>query len=288
MPVRAPEASPLLPQSSPHAEQQMSDVRLVTGAGQFEWVWTAIASGHHNAVRAAPSNFDISGVHPRYGSVLTAFLQGLLNLEGAFVTEGDRRSRAKELVSELGRRGARPDQVIPCANILVKGLQRNWRLAGDITAMQAVIQIRNDLLSSKFEDMDNDGEDSTLEDSVKTMSDLIDRYSEMISTGGHAVPRASIPEAVVNIWERFLEDGASSGDVEIVAPDGAPESKLASGHPQGTCSRPLGTAVGGLACAGRYALFRDARRCEEGGSCRRFPPCRGALPLSALHRLHAE
>lgn len=195
----------------------MSEVRFIAGGGQFEWVWLAIASGDAQALRAAPAAFDVAGTHPRYGSVLTAFLQGLLNLEGNFIAEGDRRSRAKELVNELARRGARPDQVIPCANMTIRGLYRSWRLTGDITPMQVVIQIRNDLTKWTFE---HEEEDVTVEESIKAAADLITKFSEMIAGGCREVPRTSIPDAVLAIWERFLED-ATSADVEIITPEGA-------------------------------------------------------------------
>mmetsp|Transcript_2148 Transcript_2148/g.5285 ORF Transcript_2148/g.5285 Transcript_2148/m.5285 type:complete len:468 (+) Transcript_2148:68-1471(+) len=200
-------------------------VQTVIGAGASEWVWAAIAAGDVTAVRAAPTSFDICGIHVRYGSVLTAFLQGLLNLEGRFVVGDACRPRiARELVEELGRRGARPDAVISCANIEVKGLYRSWRLTGDITPLQALIQIRNDLAQVKFEsDPPSAAEDEAgAEGDAGLLSELIDRYAYLAATSGTSSQgRVRVPDVVVQLWERCLADGAAEdADLSLVSPDG--------------------------------------------------------------------
>eukprot|EP00928_Gymnodinium_smaydae_P091015 TRINITY_DN74718_c0_g1_i1.p1 TRINITY_DN74718_c0_g1~~TRINITY_DN74718_c0_g1_i1.p1 ORF type:complete len:437 (-),score=77.36 TRINITY_DN74718_c0_g1_i1:18-1328(-) len=195
----------------------------VMGAGPEEWVWTAIASGDLSAVRAAPQTFDVGALHPRYGSVLTAFLQALLNLEGRFI-EAYRERRARELVEELGRRGARPDLAIPNANVEVKGLYRDFRLVGNVTALQAVIQMRNDLVKYKFERTDvpegeEETEDAGVAGDIKILSNLVDRYAELASRPDQRAERSLIPNAVVGVWERCLADRAS-GDLTLVCSDG--------------------------------------------------------------------
>lgn len=183
------------------------------GAAVHEWVWAAVAAGDVTAVRAAPASFDINGLHPRYGTVLTAFLQALLNVEGRFAMESNMKGRIRELVEELGRRGARPDMVVPAASIEVRGLYRDWRFAGDVTAMQVVIQMRNDLIKVKFDE----GEDNAADD-AELLNEVIDRYAEFAARGPCAA-RVLVPEAVVNCWQRCLEDQAAA-DLVIVAPDG--------------------------------------------------------------------
>jgi len=195
-------------------------VQAVVGAGPHEWVWAAIAAGDLTAVRAAPASFDVAGFHPKYGSVLTAFLQGLLNLEGRFITEPSRARRAAELIDELGRRGARPDAIIPSANIEVKGLYQDWRLTGDVTPMQAVIEMRDGLLKRKFEsEALEDGAGEGAGDDGEILNGIIDKFAEIAARSGPAITRALIPEPVVGIWERCLEDG-STADVALVSPDG--------------------------------------------------------------------
>jgi len=197
--------------------------RSILGGGSLEWVWAAIASGDLSAVRAAPPCFDMGSVHPLYGSVLTAFLPALLGLEGRFLEGGggDRARLMLDIVEELGNRGARPDAVIPSADIVVKGLYQDWRLRGDLTPMQAVIQMRNDLLRYKFthpppsaEDCDGASSDASV------LSRLIDRYAALSAQAGSIrAERSLVPEAVVQTWERCWQD-RSSADVDLVSPDG--------------------------------------------------------------------
>eukprot|EP00927_Polykrikos_kofoidii_P017259 TRINITY_DN17840_c0_g1_i1.p1 TRINITY_DN17840_c0_g1~~TRINITY_DN17840_c0_g1_i1.p1 ORF type:complete len:318 (+),score=66.47 TRINITY_DN17840_c0_g1_i1:148-1101(+) len=205
----------------------MTAKQTVVGGGAHDWVWSAIASGDVVAVRAAPSSFDIWGIHPRYGSVLTCFLQGLLNLEGRFVSGSAPRSAlAREIVEELGRRGARPDAVIPSANFEVKGLYKSWRLAGDITALQAVIHIRNDIAASKFESDSasrTDDFEKTADDDAEMLNDLVDRYAALAAVAGGRPTknRTSVPDAVLDLWERCYAAGAATdADVALVSPNG--------------------------------------------------------------------
>lgn len=216
---------------------------LLTGGGLHEWVWSAIAGGDLALVRAAPANFNANDMHPRYGNVFTAFLQPLLNCEGRWVFDEEPRKRlVLDLVNELGRRGARPDAMIPSANFEVKGMYRDWKIVGDTTALQATIQIRNDLLQyiaeggceklcESGEKVDGPKEDmyslteEGVEKDVGIMNELIDRYAEIMATGQCGVStfasRSRTPNATINIWERCLHD-ADSADVAIVSPDGTP------------------------------------------------------------------
>jgi len=194
----------------------------IVGGGPDEWVWSAIAAGDVAVVRAAPTGFDACGIHPRYGSVLTAFLQALLNLEGRFLQEAHNRGRrAKDLIEELGRRGARPDLVIQSASFEVKSLYRDWRITGDVTAMQVVTQMRNDLLRCRYEDLTDRSEDDaeSADADAGILTELIERYAELAVQNGRSMPRSLIPDAVVDTWERCLKDRASA-DVDLVSPDG--------------------------------------------------------------------
>lgn len=212
----------------------------LTGGGFYEWVWAAIAGGDLALVRSTPANFDVNAVHPRYGNVFTAFLQPLLNCEGRWILDEENRKRlVLELVSELGRRGARPDAIIPSANFEVKGIYSDWRISGDITALQATIQIRNDLLRVWFEGRCDkfypDGEDGDTKEftcnadegaerDVSIMNCLIDRYADIMATGpcgvGPFASRSRTPNVTIALWERCLRDGFAA-DVAIASPDGS-------------------------------------------------------------------
>jgi len=188
------------------------------GAGPSEWIWSAIAAGDVPVLRAAPSTFCAQSTHPRYGSVLTAFLQGVLNLEGRFATDHDRMKRARELIGELGRRGARPDMVIPNADFEVKSLYRDWRLTGDITAMQGVIQMRNDLINMKYS-TEARSKDIDTSDEVEILCEIIDCFAELTARNCEVTSRIMVPDVVVTVWEKCLED-KSRNDVTILSPDG--------------------------------------------------------------------
>lgn len=200
----------------------MAPVQVV-GAGPHEWVWAAIAAGDVTVVRAAPADFDVNEVHPKYGTVLTAFLQGLLNRDGRFFTDPCRPKRVVELVDELGRRGARPDQVIPEARIDVEGLYQEWRLTGQVTAMQAIIQMRNDLVAFKLQTVDQDQIDGADID-VSILSDLIEKYAALTVQGTRTAQRSMIPDAVLDVWERCLESRHETGDVVLKCVDGTVKS----------------------------------------------------------------
>eukprot|EP00440_Ansanella_granifera_P008925 gb/GFBE01009672.1/.p1 GENE.gb/GFBE01009672.1/~~gb/GFBE01009672.1/.p1 ORF type:complete len:444 (+),score=103.15 gb/GFBE01009672.1/:1-1332(+) len=195
----------------------MSDkAATLAGTGPHGWIWEAIASGDLTALRAAPADFDVNGFHAKYGCTLTAFLQGMLNLEGRFI-DGNRRGIVAELIDELGRRGARPDLVMPSASFEVEALYKSWQIRGDTTALQVVIQIRNDYMSVRWEE---GGDADAVQEYVKDLNEIIDKYAELAARNSTRAPRSFIPDVVVSTWERCRAD-VSSADVEIVSPDGS-------------------------------------------------------------------
>eukprot|EP00929_Paragymnodinium_shiwhaense_P109336 TRINITY_DN75746_c0_g1_i1.p1 TRINITY_DN75746_c0_g1~~TRINITY_DN75746_c0_g1_i1.p1 ORF type:complete len:481 (-),score=63.02 TRINITY_DN75746_c0_g1_i1:51-1493(-) len=206
--------------------QKSDKAIIILGNGPDEWVWTAIASGDVPLIRAMPATFDIHSTHPKYGSVLTCFLQGLLNLEGRFIVgESSREKVAFDILDELSRRGARPDAVIPSADFEVKGLSRKWRLVGDITPLQALVQMRNDLIVEKYESELQPSDEKLVDSESELLTQLIDKFAALAAAPGgpRSGPRLLVSQHVVDLWESCLGDGdrpPADGDLAIVSPDG--------------------------------------------------------------------
>lgn len=189
------------------------------------WVWVALANGDADVVQKAPLEFDVHDVHPTYGTAFTAPLDKFMRWTGGF----SKNPKAMEqCINELVGRGARLDACVPdsCKAKLsvthfmtspVAGKtkdevqeftkrQISIAYAGKplieiLLEMRATIETQqeefaelDDVWSSRF---------TPWRECLEPVNELITRVLNLMPMH-HKVPRVSVPEAVVDLWERVL------------------------------------------------------------------------------------
>lgn len=203
-----------------------------TRGDHSDWIWRAIAAGDLELAKVGTSKFDFTGVHPEFGTPLLAFYKNYICGNGNF-TDGSRRKLCTNTVEWLIQNGAELNTLIPetvppmCLSFYSENKGKTdaeipagkqftevkVNVAG-LTVMGALINVRNAF--GKAED-----QFPIWGSSVALMNHLIQKITENAATlpsnsVGDAL-RTTVPDAVVEVWERVLEQAQEEGDVRIIS-----------------------------------------------------------------------
>jgi len=223
----------MAPKKRPAANTTTRKLRSNDSKSSQDCMWHALESGEWEIVKNA--DFDFHSTHFSLGTPFTAFLVNYLTLQGAFglpslklSSDGDdaddedwdepARSLALSLVTWLLANGSDPTAVAPKSS---EPISFEWE---DPEYRELEVDIAGKSAVTVYIDIRDAAQEQCLDDEHERYEQVVTRMNALIehmrkTPLGSVQKKLSVPEVLVETWERIFTLAAAEGDVCLISAD---------------------------------------------------------------------